>query len=184
MLALAIIVPACSDDDDDKGSFNVTLDGIETAVSVTGATLTVSDGQSSSSGRGSNTLRIDGMIGENAISVDISNWDFQEPPDNAILVKDYYNVFTEDELEVGEKTETCMKTSGTTRVCEGTLLKYLTGDKTFSSHSSEAVIISLTKCDGKRVSGTFNITLINIHDEAETFVLSGSLTDLRYTVKR
>lgn len=184
LLALAIIVPGCSDDEEDKGSFKVTLDGTEKEVSVSRATLTISDGQTSSSGRGSHVLRIAGMIDDDSISIFISNWDFQEPPDNALLVKDYYNIFFYDELEVGEKTETCMKTSVNSMACEGTEVKYLRGDKLFSSNSSEAVVISLTKCDGKRVSGTFDITLINPYDEADKLVINGSLTDLRYTVKR
>lgn len=184
LLALAIIVPGCSDDEEDKGSFKVTLDGPEKEVVVTGATLTISDGTGTNS-RGSHSLRIEGMIDEDMISVGISNWDFQEPPDNALLTKEYYNIFSElDDLAVGEQTETCMRTSSNTQVCEGTLINFFQGDKVFSSYSSEAVVITLTKCDGKRVSGTFDITLISPHNESEHIVLSGSLTDLRYVIER
>lgn len=184
LLAFAIIVPGCSDDEEDKGSFNVTLDGTEREVSVFRATLTISDGQGTSHGHGSHTLRIDGLIDEDTVGIDISNWDFQEPPDNAVLVKDYYNIFIDGEMEVGEQTETCLQTSSNSRVCQGSLISYLTGDKLFSSYSGETVIISLTKCDGKRVSGTFDITLTNPYNEADKLVLNGSLKDLQYTVKR
>ena len=98
LLLGAFIFSGCDDDEQDLGSFKVTQNGSESDVSITTATLTVGSGQNSASGRAFHKLNISGDIGDEAISVTVSNWDFQEPPDKAIFAKDYYNVLLDEEL--------------------------------------------------------------------------------------
>jgi hypothetical protein len=182
-IALAVLLKAfvfsgCDDDEEDTGSFTMTVQGTEKNVTVKQATLTVSGGQNSSSGQSSHTLRIAAMVGEDSIYVGVSNWEFQEPPDNAVFTKDYYNVFSDNE-------ELCHQASGNVVACEGVLIKYMTGDKLFGSyHKDDAtLILHISKCDGQKVSGTFDITLENVYDNEDTKVVAGVFTDLSYTVK-
>lgn len=184
LLLGAFIFSGCDDDDaQDVGSFKVTHAGAETDVEITMATLTVSSGQNSASGRSSHKLNISGDVHDESISILVSNWDFQDPPDNAIFAKEYYNVFLDEQLEVGEETETCMRVSTNQNVCEGILISYTKGDKTFSSFSLENdVVLKVDKCDGQRITGTFNIVLTNPYDETDQLVVKGTFTNLPYTV--
>ncbi len=178
LLLQVILFSGCDDEEDDKGSFTMTLQSTETNVAGTKATLTVSGGQTSSSGQASHTLRIAGKVNEDSISISISNWEFQEPPDNAIITKDYYNVYSDNE-------ELCQKASSNVTVCEGTLIKYMEGDKLFASFSKDDVtlILDIIKCDGNKVSGKFEIELENVYDNNETKTVKGEFTDLKYTVR-
>lgn len=185
LLIPAFILSACQDDNEDRGTFEIALDGANKKVSVTTATLKVGNGQYSASGRGFHTLSISAMVEGETVTVLVSNWDFQKPPAKAIFVKDYYNVYLDEVLEVGEETETCMKVSDNQTVCEGVSISYTQGDKTFTSFSLEddTVILSVKKCDGARISGTFDITLTNPHDILDITVIQGTFTNLPYTVR-
>lgn len=156
----------------------MTLQSTETNVTVTKATLTVSGGQTSSSGQASHTLRIAGKVNEDSISLSVSNWEFQEPPDNAIITKKYFNVYSDNE-------ELCRQASSNVRVCEGVLIKYMEGDKLFTTFSKDdaTIILDITKCDGNKVSGSFDIEMENIDDNDETRTIKGEFTDLKYTVR-
>lgn len=182
LLIQTLAFSACNDEED-PGTFKVTMNDIEHRVSIATAWLTVSE---NANGIGYHALRIIGVMGEDSLRVIVSNWEFQEPPANAIHVKDYYNVDTPGELEVGEETETCKQVSENQRVCEGVVVEYKSDGELFSSYSQEpeVVILSISKCSGKRVSGTFSIALQNPHNEEEVIVVSGVFEDVRYTVKR
>jgi hypothetical protein len=185
LLIAAFIFSACDDDDaTDTGSFKVTLSGTEKVVTVTKATVTVASGTNSTTDQPYHKLNIEGAVGDDTITIMVSNWDFQEPPDNAVFAKDYYNNEVDHELEVGEKTETCMRTASQQMTCEGVLISYLQGDKTYWSFQLiDTVVLSVEKCDGQRVSGTFDITLANPYDETESMVVKGTFTNLPYTVR-
>jgi hypothetical protein len=184
VLAVTGILSGCSDDDD-KGSFKLTQDGMEENVSVKVATLTVHDAETSSTGRASHVLKIEGLVGEDSVKITISNWDFQEPPDQAIHLKNYYNVFMDEELAVGESNETCMKVAANQNVCEGAIIFYTKNGKTFYSFSNDAaeLIIQITACDGQRTSGNFDLTLENPHNLGEKMQISGVFKDLKYGIR-
>jgi hypothetical protein len=173
LLLSAIIFSGCDDDDQNNGSFQITVQETETRVSVSKATLTVSGGQTSGSGQGSHALRIAGGVMEDSVSILISNWDFQEPPDNAIITKDYYN------------EDLCHQVSENKKVCEGAIIQYMEGDKIYWSFSKDETIkiLHITKCDGNSVSGTFELELENIYDNEDKKFVSGAFTDLPYTVR-
>ncbi len=181
----AFILSSCQDENEDRGVFEIALDGANKKVSVTSATLKVGNGQHSASGSGFHTLSISALVEGETVTISVSNWDFQEPPSKAIFVKDYHNVYLDEVLEVGEGTETCMKVSENQTVCEGVVISYTQGDKTFTSSllDNNTVILSVTKCDGARISGTFDISLVNPHDTSDIVVIQGTFTNLPYTVK-
>jgi uncharacterized lipoprotein YehR (DUF1307 family) len=184
VLAVTGILSGCNDDDD-KGSFKITQDGTEENVSVKVATLTVHDAETSSSGRASHVLKIEGLVGEDSVKIMISNWDFQEPPDQAIHLKSYYNAFMYEELEVGESNETCMKVADNQNVCEGAIISYTKNGKMFYSFSNDeaVLIIAITACDGQRTSGNFDLSLENPHNLGEKIQISGVFKDLKYTIR-
>jgi hypothetical protein len=174
LLISALLFSACDEDEhENHGSFTVTVQDTETQVFISKATLTVSGGQTAGSGQGSNTLRIAGGVMEDSITISISNWEFQEPPDNAIITKDYYN------------EDLCQQVSENKNVCEGAIIQYLEGDKIYWSFSKDetTLILHITKCDGNRVSGTFNLDLENVYDNDDKKTVSGEFTDLLYTVR-
>ncbi len=185
LLIPVIILSACQDDEEKRGKFEIALDGADKNASVTTATLTVSDGQHSDNGRGFHKLSISAEVEGETVNISVSNWDFQEPPADAIFAKDYRNVYLDEELAVGEGTETCMKVLTNQIVCEGVLISYTKGDKTFMSYPLEdnTVILSVKKCDGTRIAGTFDIPLTNPHDLSATMHIRGTFTDLPYVVK-
>jgi hypothetical protein len=173
LLLSAIILSGCDDKEESIGSFEITVQSTETQVSVSKATLTVSGGQTAGSGQGSHALRIAGGVMGDSISILISNWDFQEPPDNAIIIKDYFN------------EDLCHQVSENQRVCEGAIIQYMEGDKIYWSFSKDESIqiLHITKCDGNRVSGTFDLELENVSDNEDKKSVSGEFTDLQYTVR-
>lgn len=184
-LLIQAIFFGCSEEDVDNGSFVITVNGQQKNVSEISARLTLTNAQSQS-GDGNHALRIDGLIGEDSVSIRISNWTFQEPPDNAIIVKDYYNVFLDEELAVGEETETCLRVTENNRVCEGAIVSYITDDTlywSFSIEDEETPIIRITHCDNQRVSGDFNLSLENPEDFDEKLVVSGTFTNLKYSIR-
>jgi hypothetical protein len=182
-LALTFLFSGCSEEK--TSVFELTLDGTNKNVSVETTTLTVHSAEDSESGRAAHVLKIEGKTGEDSFEVTISNWDFQEPPEKAIAPKDYYNVFLDEELEVGQHNGTCMRVAANSNVCEGVIISYTKNGTSFYSTSNEnsELIIQITKCDGQRTSGNFDLMLENPHNTTEKVHISGSFKDLKYKVR-
>jgi len=105
----------------------------------------------------------------------LSNWDWQNPPANGVLIKSY------DTDESGTNTK-CKDVSGD-QLCDGGLGTYLVGSTNYYStgDNDSAGVITITKNDtqNKTVSGSFEFAATDIFTKAD-IKFSGTFSDLNY----
>jgi len=174
---------ACNNDDDD--------DGVTPVATTTGGSMTVvMNGTSYTASGFNNTLlggtdqgrygwRMDIRGSFNSgkqLILSVSDWDFQNPPTNGIVVKTY------DTDWMGPNT-VYLEDGGIT-YADGALGTYMVSSSDFQmSTSNEHGYIRITSCDpsAKKVSGDFSFITLSM-DETDTTTFSGTFSNQIYTV--
>jgi hypothetical protein len=179
ILLIGFVTIRCGKDDDaSKSSMTLKVDGQAVELSVSTATLSF-ETQNDHEGR---ALQMLGSANGKMLTIGISNWDFQNPPENGIKVKTYTAAF--DENIVGE-AECLSLDGGSVELCEGILITYTVGDKMYMSALYEGEydgFVKVTACDGsaKKASGEFDLKLDD--GEGNELALEGSFENVTYIV--
>jgi hypothetical protein len=119
------------------------------------------------------------------LSIAVSNWDFQNPPDNGILTGDYDAAW--DYKNSGEENPraNCLPLEGGLTLCDGGLVTMHFENDTYSSvfNGNTAATIIISKCDPRRrtVSGKFNAS-VGLPDGTRQYTVTGSFENVVYTV--
>jgi hypothetical protein len=119
------------------------------------------------------------------VTIGISNWDFQNPPKDAIIEGEYDATFDIEGMDEANPNGECLELTGGNAgvtLCSGGFITYtLQGDvytSTFDG-STEATII-ITKCTKRKISGSFTAILENLSGEELT--VSGTFKNVKYEV--
>lgn len=185
LLTTLLLFAQCGDDDDSGPALTYTIDGQSQPVqTVTGVLM--SEIQYDREGRSLNITAAQGL--DQLLSVAVSNWDFQNPPDNGILTGEYDATLDEENTEDNPLAE-CLALSGDNEgiyLCAVGLISMVSGQDLYFSvfdGPTDATIV-ITSCDpGKRtVSGTFQGKIGTIDGETIK-TISGSFTNVKYTVQ-
>jgi hypothetical protein len=185
LLTTLLLFAQCGDDDDSGPALSYTIDGQSQPVqTVTGVLM--SEIQYNREGRTLNITAAQGL--DQLLSVAVSNWDFQNPPDNGILTGEYDATLDEDNT-VDNPLAECLPLTGENEgvyLCAVGLISVVSGqDLYFSVFDGDAeAMIVITSCDpGKRtVSGTFQGKIGTLDGETIK-TISGSFTNVKYTVQ-
>lgn len=184
ILALAFVFTFCGDDD--KAStpqVTFTIDGASQKVQAFSGILR-SEIQYDHEGRALNIT----AVGENnkTLSVAVSNWDFQNPPDNGILTGEYDATFDFEETEEENPYAECLELEDGVTLCDGGLVSLISGNDFYTSvfDGNTAATITITKCDASKhtVSGTFTAKVAGF-DGVQQYTMTGTFDNLTYIVQ-
>jgi hypothetical protein len=172
---------------DDEGSLNFSykVDGESQQVGTVSAFLE-SEIQYDHEGR---ALSITAAVGfSKMLIVSVSNWDFQNPPDNGILTGEYDATFDFESNEENPLAE-CLALDGDNTgvtLCEGALVTYILDGEIYTSVFGDApeATITITECNtgNRTVSGTFTAKMQNF-DTEEVLTITGSFSKVKYTIQ-
>lgn len=175
LLVLVQFIGCNGDDASPSASISLSIDGAKQSVKFSGAQLLVED-YGDHEGR---SLNITAISGTNVLTVAVSNWSFQNPPEDGVIAKKYENLFTDQTLDKGQ----CMS-EGIEEYCDGGTVTYTSDDFYASAfyEGSYAGFVHITKCDtkSKRISGTYDVVVSNDTDE---FTLKGEFKNVPYLVQ-
>lgn len=182
ILLTSITFTYCGNDDV-KPSVTYTIDGENQKVTTVTATLQF-ETQYDHEGR---ALYITAAAGASKmLSIAISNWDYQNPPDNGVLTKTYDATF-DFETEEDNDLATCLELTGGNAgvfLCDGALVTYIgNSDIYFSAFdgNTEASVTVTTCSPSKRtISGTFTAKAQNF--DSQELVISGEFKNVKYSV--
>lgn len=178
LIAILAIFVRCDDDHNNgnPNSMTVIMDGTELRVSQVRGTLYFMEIQFHEF----TGLLISGKIDGNHFSIRVQNWDFQNPPHNAVFTKDYFNIFFGDRNLEGTD---CLTLDGGNKLCEWGYIEYHIDDgtwfgETYFSRFDDSIdaFIKITSCDGERASGEFQAKMVS--DKNNELVLSGTFNSL------
>jgi len=180
------IFSGCSEDDDtnnNNNNNNSSCSGATMSVNFAGSNSTHTAFNNTllkqqSNGQDARRLDLRTNIANGTLVLSVSNWDFQNPPENGVLVKSYTT------LDFGPGMS-CTNISGFD-FCDGALVTYVelsSGTSYFSVGESSGGFVDIDVCDAnnKIVSGTFSDILVDFINE-DTIEVSGTFSNLCYTV--
>ncbi|PKP21494.1 MAG: hypothetical protein CVU05_06640 [Bacteroidetes bacterium HGW-Bacteroidetes-21] len=186
-LALLLMVGAfsfisCNHDDEttptptsptsSTATLNFTINGTSYSSTSFNNTLV----SASQSGQSGNRMDIRGTFDSNkTLILSVSNWDWQNPPTNGVLVKKY-------DTQVSGPNADCQTISGT-MYCDGALGTYMFGSDYHMTISQDAGYIEITSCDptSKKVSGNFYFLASDI-SETVFDTIQGTFTNQVYII--
>lgn len=182
ILLTSITLTHCGDNEF-KPSVSYTIDGENQKVVTVTATLQF-ETQYDHEGR---SLYITAAAGTSKLlSVAISNWDYQSPPDNGILVKTYDATFDFDTNEDNDLA-TCLELTGDNEgvfLCDGALVTYIGNNdiyfSAFGNNTQASVTVTACSPSKRTISGTFTAKVQNFNEEELT--ITGEFKNAKYTV--
>jgi hypothetical protein len=169
--------------DDVKPSVTYTIDGENQKVTTVTATLQF-ETQYDHEGR---ALYITAAAGASKmLSIAISNWDYQNPPDNGVLTKTYDATF-DFETEEDNDLATCLELTGDYEgvfLCDGALVTYI-GDSdiyfsAFDSNTEASVTVTVCSPSKRTISGSFTAKVQNF--DSQELIITGEFKNVKYTV--
>lgn len=174
---------SCEDDSDDNtppsstnGSFEVTKNG----VAYSGTNLNNTYIHTTQNGESGARLDLRCEIDGGNLILSVSNWDWQTPPDNGLILKKY-----NANLELSTEND-CMDNNNMT-YCDGALVTHqMIGASKSQISTKESNFDSYIKITGnnasdKTVTGEFKAILKDFWGNDSTHV-EGNFTNLTYTV--
>lgn len=186
-LCLLTLFSACQKDSSTtpnntiQGSMTLEIDGVTqtpTNFSTNNTLLRVQE-----FGETGRRLDIRANVGNDMLIISASNWDFQNPPTDGILIKTYD---TNTSGGIGPN-QSCTQMSGIT-YCDGGLGTYTTGgapmmSQTLSNEPTGSIVITQNNTTDKTVSGTFDFKVKDFTQPTATPThITGTFTDLPYSV--
>lgn len=121
------------------------------------------------------------------ITVSVSNWDFQTPPENGLLEKEYDATYDEEQGESNSPHIQCIDLTGANAgvtICDGGIVTFTQDSKLYTSifTGNENGTITITKCDPeqKSISGSFAVQVQ--YAIGQKLKLAGTFTNVKYTV--
>ena len=162
------------------GSMTLTLDSVSHSITAFNNTL-YKEVQFGEAGR---RLDIRVNVDGGTLVISVSNWDWQMPPENGILLKTYdTGDLGNDSTLVGPNTQ--CKSGSFADYCDAGMGTFIIGNQQFSSEFVEGIPgwISITNNDATNltVSGLFEFTAVDLFTEEEK-TFKGNFLNLPYTV--
>ena len=166
------------------GSMALEIDGVaQTLTNYNNTLITVN--QNSEIGR---RMDLRANIGSELFILTVSNWDFQNPPNDGIVIKPYVTNFEYNGTLNNLPTDKTCVTRGNTTFCDGGLITHQVSS--LDTRTSVRVPnepsgrITITQNDpiNKTVSGTFDGKVTNFQSNSQSVQMKGSFTNLSYTV--
>lgn len=170
-------------DDESVATVTYSIDGDKQKVLTVTAILQTSTDYDHE-GRALNITAANGT--SKMLSIAVSNWDFQNPPENGVLEKTYDATF---DYESGDDNglANCLELTDENVgvfLCEGALITYIGESDIFFSafDGNTQATVTITKCNTskKTVSGSFMAKVQNF-DEDE-YTITGEFSDVKYSV--
>jgi hypothetical protein len=133
-------------------SITLSIDGASKSATISSSILLVE-----TTGNKGRSLGVNALEGSNLLILSISNWDFQNPPADGILVKTYYD----NSNPSPNPKSTCIQVNSTA-LCDNALVTYLIGTDYYSSIGYDGPayesIIKITANDAtaKKISGEYD----------------------------
>lgn len=166
VLFVVFLTGCGSDDEKDAQSLSITIDGVKADLPFASAVLLIDNG--------ARTLNITAMKSQtNFMSIAVSDWDFNNPPEKALIVKKYYASILS--IPVGQCEDV-----GTETHCPIGIVTYFVNSDLYSSpylDEEHEGYVNITKCDGKKVSGSFKTSIGNGNGEK---AVEGTFENLPY----
>ena len=176
---LGLLSMSCGNDDDnnmntDEEIMEVEKDGISFTVTSFNNTL-LEDVQADEAGR---RLDIRGDVDGGTLIITVSNWNWQNPPENGVLEK----IYDTDE-DIDSSNTDCMEGNNFT-YCDGGLGTYILGTKTYLTGVLDNAIpgnitISENDSNNRRVSGSFEFMTTDLF-RTEEISFKGTFQNLKY----
>lgn len=185
-LALLIFFSACQKDPNPtnnttQGSMTLSIDGVAqtpTNFSTSNTLLHLEQ-----YGEAARRLDIRATIGNATLILSTSNWDFQNPPTNGMLIKTY-----DTNTESGTGPNQTCRVNNSITYCDGGLVTYMTNGRNFVSQNIDneptgAIVIAQNNTVDKTISGTFDFKVKDfLQPNAQPVHMTGTFTDLPYRV--
>jgi hypothetical protein len=174
---LIITFSHCSSSDPTvAASITLTIDGTTKGATFTAAQLLVTN-----TGEKERAISINAAAGSDLLILNVSNWGFQNPPVDGLLVKTYYSIFD----DAGRAKATCIQ-KGITAYCDSNVVTYLAGSTFYSSGFYTGApyesIIKVTANDPskKTISGEYDSKVQS--STGTVLTLKGKFTNVSYFV--
>jgi hypothetical protein len=122
-----------------------------------------------------------------AITVKVSNWDFQTPPEKGVLEKVYDATYDGEPGENHSPHVECLDLTGAhagITICDGGLVTFMMDGKLYTSifTGNEESTITITECDPDKLSVSGEISVKVQTAIGDKLKLSGTFTNVKYTV--
>lgn len=119
------------------------------------------------------------------ITIGISNWDFQNPPENGILEAEYDATFDIEAMDQANPNGDCLALDGSNAgitLCSGGVITYTLQGDVYTSifDGNTEATITITKCTKKKISGSFTANLENVN--GDNLTVSGTFKNVKYEV--
>lgn len=176
---LSFLLSGCGDDESPSPSLTLNIDGTNIKITTVTGLLIFSD----ESGHEARTLNLTGLTKNgDYLSIQVTNWDFQNPPTNGLVVKKYYNLFGGEE---GIESADCLEVGDVT-LCDAGVVTFIPDaeDEIYTSAFDEDVegVIEITASKGKKVSGTFDVILTGFSNETDIHA-KGTFKNVGYRIE-
>jgi hypothetical protein len=172
-LSCIIVFSQCSKDTPSiSPSVTLTVDGV-----VKTATFSSSQLRVETTGNKGRSLVVNLLEGSNLILITVSNWDYQNPPADGVLVKTYYDPTS--------PKSTCKVVGGSTALCDSETVNYTNGQDFYSTifydgpAYENTVKITSNDVGAKRISGEFDVKVQFTSTEVKT--LKGKFENVSYS---
>ena len=177
---LSLVLSGCGDDEASSPSLTLNIDGTNIKVTTVTGLLIFSD----ESGHEARTLNLTGLTKNgDYLSIQVTNWDFQNPPANGLVVKKYYNLFDGEE---GIASADCLDIGDGVSLCDAGVVTFIPDaeDEIYTSAFDEDVegVIEITASKGKKVSGTFDVILTGFSNETDIHA-KGTFKNVGYRIE-
>jgi len=186
LLIFSITLTFCGGDDEGgTNKFTYKIDGeSQDVITVTG--VLQSEIQYDHEGR---TLLLTAAAGlDKMISVTISNWDFQNPPEEGVLEGDYDVTWDMEDTEENPLAD-CLQLTGDheeVTLCDGGLVTLISGTdlyfSVFDGNTEGSITITNCNADKHTVSGNFSAKVGSL-DGLQQFTVTGSFSNVKYSVQ-
>ncbi len=174
---LIITFSHCSSSDPTvAASITLSVDGTAKTAIFTSSELRVT-----TTAEKERALLINATVGSDLLILSVSNWGFQNPPTDGLLIKTYYSIAD----DAGRSKATCL-IKGTTYYCDSNLVNYVSGTKFHSSgfYTGDPYesIIKITANDPskKTISGEYDSKVQS--STGTVLTLKGKFTNVSYFV--
>lgn len=179
ILAVSVLITfshCSSSDPTAAASVTLSIDGTTKAAIFTSSELRIT-----TTAEKERALLINASVGSDLLILSVSNWGFQNPPTDGLLIKTYYSIAD----DAGRSKATCL-IKGITYYCDSSLVNYVSGPNFYSSVFYKGVpyesIIKITANDAtkKTISGEYDVKVQTVGGVVLT--LKGKFTNVSYIV--
>lgn len=119
------------------------------------------------------------------VTISVTNWDFQNPPKDAIIEAEYDATFDIEAMDGANPNGECVALTGSNAgvtLCSGGAITYTLQGDVYTSifDGNTEATISITKCNKKKISGSFTADLKTV--SGKKLSVSGTFKNVKYEV--